>query len=389
MFATSKTLSSSFWEQDSFLDHQDVIIVGSGLVGLNAALSLRDARPNWRITVLERGSLPSGASTRNAGFACFGSLSELLDDEAQGQSEAQVLDLVAWRWEGLQRLRERLGDAALHYKGWGGYEIFRPEESARFDSCQAAMGRYNQALRPLTGREATYEVQTQRLPELGFQGVDQLIANKAEGQLHTGEMMRQLLRQAQAADIQILNGLELLHFEQKSVAGDWQLELHNGWKLQSPRLLLATNGFALQFFPEMDLSAARNQVLITEELENMPLRGCFHYERGYVYFRNVGRRLLLGGGRHIALQEEQTPEFGLSQRIQDYLEQLLRSTLLPQAPDIHIAQRWSGIMGVGAVKRPIVQKEAGQPVLALRLGGMGVAIGAAVGEKAAALILAD
>lgn len=49
-------------------------------MGLNAAIHLKKKHPIAKVIVFERGSLPSGASSKNAGFACFGSPSELLDD---------------------------------------------------------------------------------------------------------------------------------------------------------------------------------------------------------------------------------------------------------------------------------------------------------------------
>ena len=70
----------SFWELESYFKNIDIIIIGSGIVGLFAALHLKKTTPKLKIIVLERGVLPSGASTKNAGFACFGSASEILDD---------------------------------------------------------------------------------------------------------------------------------------------------------------------------------------------------------------------------------------------------------------------------------------------------------------------
>jgi len=68
----------SYWERTAFTDCADVIVIGSGLVGLSAALHLKKLQPSLKITVLDRGFLPSGASTKNAGFACFGTVSEQL-----------------------------------------------------------------------------------------------------------------------------------------------------------------------------------------------------------------------------------------------------------------------------------------------------------------------
>ena len=65
----------SFWEKDFFIAY-DHIVVGSGIVGLSTAIAIKEKQPNSRVLVLERGIFPTGASTKNAGFACFGSLSE-------------------------------------------------------------------------------------------------------------------------------------------------------------------------------------------------------------------------------------------------------------------------------------------------------------------------
>lgn len=85
--------SLSYWERKMYFSNVDFTIVGAGIVGLHCALKLRAKFPKRSIVVLERGLLPQGASTKNAGFACFGSVSELLDD-LKVHSEDQVLELV-------------------------------------------------------------------------------------------------------------------------------------------------------------------------------------------------------------------------------------------------------------------------------------------------------
>ena len=72
----------SFWEKTSFFSPQHIIIVGSGFTGLWSALQIKLINPHYKITILERGLIPTGASTRNAGFSCFGSPGELLGDAA-------------------------------------------------------------------------------------------------------------------------------------------------------------------------------------------------------------------------------------------------------------------------------------------------------------------
>ena len=128
----------SYWEQKTFFNDIDYIIIGAGIVGYSTALSLRKLSPTAKILILERGNLPSGASSKNAGFACFGSLSELIDD-LKTHSEEEVIQLVQKRWNGLQLLRKRLGDATLDFKPYGGYELFLQDDDATYSECLQKM----------------------------------------------------------------------------------------------------------------------------------------------------------------------------------------------------------------------------------------------------------
>ena len=117
----------SYWELKNWFTAIDYTIVGSGIVGLHTALRLRERFPAAKILVLEKGMLPQGASTKNAGFACFGSLSEILED-LKTHSEDDVVALIEKRWKGLQLLRKKLGDQAIDFKPHGGYELFLKED---------------------------------------------------------------------------------------------------------------------------------------------------------------------------------------------------------------------------------------------------------------------
>src|ERR1043165_2141245 len=138
----------SYWEQQSF-SHYDHIVVGAGIVGLCVALELKQRFHEQRVLVLERGLLPTGASTRNAGFACMGSATELLDD-MQVCSEAEVVGLFEARKKGLELLRSKLGDARIGYRENGGYELISDAEAGALDK----LDYLNQLLRPVTGRDA-------------------------------------------------------------------------------------------------------------------------------------------------------------------------------------------------------------------------------------------
>jgi gamma-glutamylputrescine oxidase len=374
----------SYWEYKTFFQNIDVAILGSGIVGLNAAIRLKELNKRLNVVVIERGTLPHGASTRNAGFACFGSLTELIDD-LETHSESEVFSLVERRFQGLSRLRQRVGDQRLKYKQYGGYEIFKPEETPVFEKCVDKIAYFNKNIATITHLPETYRLATQAINSFGFQQIKHQIHNVAEGQIDTGAMMDRLLKLAQQKGIRIFNGLTITHLDDNgNTVG---LTTSENWVLQTKKLLVCTNGFARRLMPNLAVEPARNQVLITAPIPKLSVKGCFHYDSGYVYFRNIDQRILLGGGRNLARKTEQTDQFATTDLIQTALEKLLREVILPHSPDVLIEHRWSGILGIGAQKKPIIEHTSANVAVAVRMGGMGVAIGSLVGEDGAQLIL--
>lgn len=373
----------SYWEARQYFEEIDLLIVGSGIVGLSAAVYLKEQQADLRVTILERGPLPSGASTRNAGFACFGSPSELLDDLAE-HSEEEVFALVEKRWRGLSRLRQRLGDQAIGYREWGGYELFREGEESVYADCRDQMAYLNREVGAITGRKEIYQLADEAGTKYGFAGLSHLLVNTAEGQIDTGKMMQSLCAKARELGVQIINGLGVAQVQSR--AGAVELTLDRGWEIQVPRVLVCTNGFTPNLFPDLEVLPARNQVLITQPIPDLKIKGCFHYDRGYYYFRNIDFRILLGGGRNLAPEVEQTNAFGTTSLIQEELTKLLKEVILP-GQDVAIDRWWSGILGIGQRKTPIIEEIAPNLAVAVRMGGMGIAIGSLVGEEGAALLI--
>lgn len=370
----------SFWEHDAMLD-ADFIVVGGGIIGLQTALELRASRPRDRIVVLERGLLPSGASSRNAGFACFGSLTEILSDlDALGDDA--VLTLVERRWRGLGRLRQRLGDVAIAYEQFGGYDVL-------LDSHLHALQRIdevNRKLRPLFGR-TVFSVDAAALQASGFgPAVKALVKNPLEGQVHSGKLMRALAALAAARGIEIHTGAQVDALEESG--GEIRLRMAGERNIvfRARYAAVCTNGITGELLSGSGIVPARGQVLVTDEIPDLPWRGTYHFEQGFYYFRNVGRRVLLGGGRNLALDAEATTCMALTETIQSALERLLHDTILPGC-DVRIAHRWSGVMGFAADKQPIVRKLSGRVALGFGCNGMGVALGAEIASQTAQILL--
>ena len=155
----------------------------------------------------------------------------------------------------------------------------------------------------------------------------------------------------------------------------------NAFAFKSSKLLIATNGFAGSLVKEK-VQPARAQVLITKPIQNLAIRGTFHIQEGYYYFRNIDDRILLGGGRNLDFKTEETTAFGTTELVQDKLIDILNKVILPNTP-FKIDYTWSGVMGVGHQKKPILKQLSKNVACGLRLGGMGVAIGTTVGRQLA------
>lgn len=371
----------SYWEQESFLSGFDVLIIGSGIVGLNAALSLKSQKPKLKIGVLEAGFLPAGASTKNAGFACFGSISELIEELETG-SEDEIAEIVELRWKGLEKLRKNLGYKAISFEQYGGYEVFKATETDFAKTCIEQIPYFNKFLGALIGKTDIYAVNNAKIADFGMSGITNIIQNKYEGQIDTGKMMSSLLSKVQGMGVSVFNNCRVQKIESNS---EGQKLITNQGEFHGKSIILATNAFGKELIPELDVIPGRGQVLITEPIKGLKLKGSFHYNKGYTYFRNIDDRILLGGGRDLDFAGEETLEPGITDIIQETLEKLLFETILPQQ-NVKIEHRWSGVMGFGKELKPIVKKIRPGLYCAVRCNGMGVAMGSLLGEQVANLI---
>ncbi len=370
-------MNLSYWEYKTWLSNIDFTIIGSGIVGLSTALSLATRFPMAKVLVLEKGTLPQGASTKNAGFACFGSISEVLSD-LKGHSEEEILQLVQKRFNGIELLRKNLGDTAIDFKQLGGHELFIQSGQELFEKCMDNIKGVNELLHPVFGnnvfRTTSNKFRFKKIKE-------QYITHILEGQIDTGKMMASLLQKVARSDVQVLNSVTVEGFEDARTSVQIKTDQ---FEFKTKKLLIATNGFANQLLEE-DIKPARAQVVLTKPIQNLHIEGTFHLDEGYYYFRNIDNRILLGGGRNLDFKGEETREFGKTDLVQNHLKKLLKEVILPETP-FEIERSWSGIMGIGNQKRPIVKQLSDNVFCGVRLGGMGIAIGSTVGNELANLI---
>ena len=379
IYPREKMRQLSYWEKVHY-SQADVCIIGAGITGLSAAFYLAGMEPSLRIVVLERGGIPYGASTRNAGFACFGSISEILED-ISNEGRDVTMQRIETRWKGLQQLLALTGEESIRYSMTGGHEVFGKNDKDLYDECITAIDEVNKDLRQCFG-DVVYEQSDDSLKDFGLSQSIGMISTRFEGSLDPVLMIEKLSALARQRNIRVIHGYDV-----KDIHNDGNIvKIHTSDLNVTARCcLVTTNGFASKFIKDIDVKPARAQVLITSEINGLKLKGCFHANRGYTYFRNAGNRVILGGGRDLAIDNEFTESTEITPQIQEYLEDFLRTRIL-NGSAYQVEQRWSGTMGLGDSKSPVIKKVGENIFCAVRLGGMGIAIGNHVGEQAASMI---
>lgn len=365
----SQNKSYSYWEKDTFLRPYDLVVVGAGIVGLSSALFYRKAHPGHRILVIDKGWIPEGASTRNAGFACVGSITEHMADLDRETGE-NIKKRIQTRYEGLNLLKKTLGEDSIGYRPCGGYELFTRRDA--FDEAREHLDTMNRWLEEMTGEASVYSAGT-------LNGYD-VIHNRLEGALHPGKMMQQLIKTVSETGVEIKWNTKV-----KRTGAGGEVQLVPGISLQADRVLIASNGFTKRLLPDIEIKPARGYVIVSSRQEHLAWKGTFHHDRGYMYFRDVGDRLLLGGARNIAESEEETDEFGTNEAIRDHLVHFA-DEVLKLEKGWEVAEEWSGIMGFTRTKTPVVRQLDKHRYVVAGLSGMGVAIGMKIGQEAAEMV---
>jgi glycine/D-amino acid oxidase-like deaminating enzyme len=384
-------MAISAWEQSTYFAPKDVVIIGCGFVGLWTALELINKYPKMQITILERGVIPSGASTRNAGFSCFGSVSELMYDIAL-MGEANMLETVKMRYDGLQKIQRTFDKKVIDYDQFGGYELFEKNGPYDIQQLDKDIAYLNKILAPVlktpkkNGKYVPiYSNESKKIKQFGFQAIEALAFSPLEGQLNSAKLVLALQQAVQSKGVHILFNTEVKKFKshKKGVTIHTNLEA----PLETKQLLICTNGFAKQLMPGLDVVPARGQVFITEPIPNLKFKGTYHFDEGFYYFRNVGNQLLLGGARNKDFKNEKTYSLDTSPIIQKTLEEFMMKRILPKGskkPKIEL--RWSGTMGMGKIKKPIIEEVQPNIFCAVRMSGMGVAIAPIVAERVVKLM---
>lgn len=332
-----------------------------------------------RVAIIESATIGTLASSRNAGFMCYGSPSELGADLGN-HNAASMLATIRAKHKGMKLLLQFAGKRNIQFKKVAAYEILNNNAPAT-TTALAQLDALNKLFQEAIGIPQYFTPTTRSHFADEFQDA---ISFTYEGQLNPAATVYALT--------QLFRNLGGIHLNATTAQGLEKSEGHfevptNLGILQGQQVIIATNAFTSALIPSSQIQPKRAQVLITSPIAKMPYLGNFHMDFGYVYFRNVGNRLLLGGSRNVDFESENSTKPALNPVIQSALDTLL-GKLLPHQK-YAIEDRWAGIMGFDSQNVPQVRLLDSNLLVVAGMNGMGTALGPALGYEAANKLLSD
>jgi glycine/D-amino acid oxidase-like deaminating enzyme len=212
--------------------------------------------------------------------------------------------------------------------------------------------------------------------------VKAVVENQFEGELDPGAYLGGLWQMASLLGIRILTGVAVVEVQKEEGVVIAENSAKNRvFEFRGEKVAICTNAFTKKLWPESELEPGRGLILLSKPLDiKFPWKGSFHMDKGYVYFREIDGRLLLGGARNKDFEKEKSIEFETNPKVKSHLERLAKEVIFPNQV-IQWDMEWTGIMAFGPKKSPLIQSIGQKTAVAVRLGGMGVALGWQVGKE--------
>lgn len=324
-------MSVSIWNRtpSDRLDEVDVCVIGAGVCGLCVAHELQDAGRS--VAIVERHSVGSGASTRNAGFLMRGTASSFA---AAVEAHGPELALTMWRWteENLAILMQRLrGGAGIIEPRPSVLAALQPDELSELQRSHALLQRHGLRSRWLE------------------RGDDSLWrAGRVLGALenpHDACCDSRMLIDALASTCgaRIHEQAEVFEIEPSDRYA--RVGTARG-EVRAQHVVVCTNAWLGRLLPELAglVKPNRGQMLAFDD-ERVRLDACYYINRGSEYMRAIGPgRFIAGGCRKHHEADERTSDDATTGPVQRDIEAFVRSVL--GLGGLRVTARWAGTMGL-------------------------------------------
>jgi glycine/D-amino acid oxidase-like deaminating enzyme len=340
-------------------DPVDVGIVGAGVTGCACALALAEA--GLRVRVVDERRVAEGASGRNGGFALRGTAAPY-DQVVAAFGRERALALWEWTEHELEAIERLAGDA---FRRLGSLRLAADEEE-REDLRDEIEGLWADGLDaewidepagPLAGRFTA------------------AIRHPTDAALQPARLVRRLAGLAVAAGAEVVEGQRIAEPDE----------------LVAEAVVVATDGYPSGLLGELEglIVPTRGQVIATEPLAERWFEVPHYGRHGFDYWHQAeDGRLVAGGFRDVALDQEFTADEAVTDDVQRSLERFVSDLV---GRELRIDYRWAGIFGLVLDFVPVVGPVPGSDATWVAAGysGHGNVLGFACGRLVARAILGD
>jgi gamma-glutamylputrescine oxidase len=322
----------------------DVAVVGGGLCGTSAALTLAEAGVN--VVLLEADEIAGQASGRNAGFILQGT-AERYDRARVHLGEKRARDIHAWSLENHAQIEGAVQRYSIdcEYRRGGSLQLAGSATEERELAHSAQLLRED-------GFEAEL-LDGNSLPEVYRNaGFNMGVLLPQDGELQPARFVRGIARASQTHGARIFEHTRVQGIKSEG-AGSVRLQTKRG-VVHAQTAIVCTNAWAghlLPWFAET-VDPVRGQMLATHPLPrvfDLPV----YADHGYDYWRqDQSGRIVLGGWRNLDPESERGFDDVLNEDIQARMLEFLHR-FAPLA-DVKISHRWSGVMGFSQDGLPLL-----------------------------------
>jgi gamma-glutamylputrescine oxidase len=300
----------------------DVGIVGAGVTGCACALALAEA--GLRVRIVDARRVAEGASGRNGGFALRGTAAAY-DEVVASFGRERALALWRWTEEEIDAIERLAGDA------------FRRVGSLRLAADQEEREDLRDEIEGL--RADGLDAEWIDAPAGPLEGrFTAAIRHPTDGVLQPARWVRRLAGLAVAAGAEVVEGQHV----------------SDPGALHADTVVVATDGYPSGLLGELEglIVPTRGQVIATEPLEKRLFEMPHYGRHGFDYWHQTeDGRLVAGGFRDVALEQEFTAEEELTDDVQRSLERFVNDLV---GRELRVDYRWAGIFGLVLDFMPVV-----------------------------------
>ena len=339
----------------------DVAIVGAGIAGIATAYHL--ARAGVKPIVLEARTVAEAASGRNAGFLLAG-VAENFVAATRRYGEDRALRIWRFTRHNQELVREIVAREAIRCDlAWKGSAQIAGDDEEWSEVRESA------------DRLGTESVRVRIVPGGLTRVALEPGSYEDDGEFHPARYVRALAGAAVAAGARIYDGTRATAVTNGEVRTD-HARVHAG------AIVVCVNAYSQHLVP-LRVRPVRGQMLATAPVGRAVFDRPAYANRGYRYWRQrADGRLLVGGWRDTAADEEVGEEERTTPKIQERLERFLRE----RSPEATVTHRWAGTMGFSHDALPYVGRLDSGVFVNAGFTGHGMAFATATGELIADVV---